>query len=192
MGFREDGGSSPEPSLLPGLDLLPLCVTFLLCFWEVQYGILAGTLVSVLILLYSVARPKTQVSDGPVLVLQLDSGLHFPAIEALRDTILNRALEVSPPRCAILECTHVSSMDYTVVLGLGELLKDFHRQGVSLIFVGLQVPVLRTLLAADLKGFQYFSSLEEAEKCLQQDPGTQPYNAHEDSVPEHKIALLKA
>lgn len=36
-------------------------MTFLLCFWEVQYGILAGTLVSMLILLHSVARPKMQV-----------------------------------------------------------------------------------------------------------------------------------
>ncbi|XP_023555091.1 sodium-independent sulfate anion transporter isoform X3 [Octodon degus] len=75
------------------LDLLPLCVTFLLCFWEVQYGILAGTLVSMLLLLHSVARPKVQVSEGPVLVLQPASGLHFPTIEALRDTILNQALE---------------------------------------------------------------------------------------------------
>lgn len=60
------GGTTPQldPSL-PGLDLLPLCVTFLLCFWEVQYGILAGTLVSVLILLHSVARPKMQVAAHP-------------------------------------------------------------------------------------------------------------------------------
>lgn len=31
-----------------------------------------------------------------------------------------------------------------------------------------------------------------AEKYLRQEPGTQPYNVSEDSVPEHKIALLKA
>nr|XP_021536479.1 sodium-independent sulfate anion transporter isoform X2 [Neomonachus schauinslandi] len=174
------------------LDLLPLCLTFLLCFWEVQYGILAGTLVSVLILLHSVARPKMQVSEGPVLVLQPASGLHFPAVEALREAFLTRALEASPPRCAVLECTHICSIDYTVVLGLEELVGDFHRHGVSLAFVGLQVPVLRVLLSADLKGVQYFSTLEEAEKYLRQEPGTQPYNVSEDSVPEHKIALLKA
>ncbi|XP_027811345.2 sodium-independent sulfate anion transporter isoform X2 [Marmota flaviventris] len=174
------------------LDLLPLSITFLLCFWEVQYGILAGTLVSLLILLHAVARPKTQVSEGPVLVLQPASGLHFPAIEALREAILNQALEGSPRRCAILECIHVCSIDYTVVLGLGDLLEDFRRQGAALVFVGLQVPVLRTLLAADLKGFQYFSTREEAENHLQQDPGTQPYNSCGDPVPEHKVALLKA
>ncbi|XP_025715803.1 sodium-independent sulfate anion transporter isoform X1 [Callorhinus ursinus] len=174
------------------LDLLPLCLTFLLCFWEVQYGILAGTLVSVLILLHSVARPKMQVSEGPVLVLQPASGLHFPAVEALREAVLTRALEASPPRCAVLECTHVCSIDYTVVLGLEELVGDFRRHGVTLALVGLQVPVLRVLLSADLKGVQYFSTLEEAEKYLRQEPGTQPYNVSEDSVPEHKIALLKA
>ncbi|XP_033038400.1 sodium-independent sulfate anion transporter isoform X2 [Trachypithecus francoisi] len=75
------------------LDLLPLCVTFLLCFWEVQYGILAGALVSLLMLLHSAARPETKVSEGPVLVLQPASGLSFPAMEALREEILSRALE---------------------------------------------------------------------------------------------------
>lgn len=157
-----------------------------------QYGILAGALVSTLILLHSVARPRMQVSEGPVLVLQPASGLHFPAVEVLREAILSRALAAAPPRCAILECTHVCSIDYTVVLGLGDLLEDFHRQGVTLAFVGLQVPVLRVLLSADLKGAQYFTSLEEAEKCLTQEPGTQPYNISEDSVPEHKVTLLKA
>ncbi|XP_077829282.1 sodium-independent sulfate anion transporter isoform X3 [Macaca mulatta] len=174
------------------LDLLPLCVTFLLCFWEVQYGILAGALVSLLMLLHSAARPETKVSEGPVLVLQPASGLSFPAMEALREEILSRALEVSPPRCLVLECTHVCSIDYTVVLGLGELLQDFQKQDVALVFVGLQVPVLRVLLSADLKGFQYFSTLEEAEKHLRQEPGAQPCNIREDAVPDHKVALLEA
>ncbi|XP_063512976.1 sodium-independent sulfate anion transporter isoform X2 [Pongo pygmaeus] len=47
------------------LDLLPLCVTFLLCFWEMQYGILAGALVSLLILLHSAARPETKLFRTP-------------------------------------------------------------------------------------------------------------------------------
>ncbi|XP_062072279.1 sodium-independent sulfate anion transporter [Lepus europaeus] len=174
------------------LDLLPLCVTFLLCFWEVQYGILAGTLVSVLLLLHSVARPETQVSEEPVVILQPASGLHFPAVEALREAILNRALRACPPRCAILDCTHVCSVDYTVVLGLSELAEDFRRRGVRLVFLGLQVPVLRVLLSADLKGFQHFSTLEEAEKFLEQEAGTQPSNGSEDPVPELRAALLKA
>lgn len=54
-------------------------------------------------------------------------------------TRLTPVSPASPPRCAVLECTHICSIDYTVVLGLGELLEDFHKQGVTLAFVGLQV-----------------------------------------------------
>ncbi|XP_059720557.1 sodium-independent sulfate anion transporter isoform X4 [Haemorhous mexicanus] len=74
------------------LDLVPLCVTFLLCFWEVQYGIVAGLLVSGLLLLYSIARPPIRVSEGAVLLVQLGSSLHFPAVEHLRDSVCSRAL----------------------------------------------------------------------------------------------------
>lgn len=59
------GLSRWPPSAPLELDLLPLCVTFLLCLWEVQYGILAGTLLSLLILLHAAARPRTQVPGPP-------------------------------------------------------------------------------------------------------------------------------
>ncbi|XP_059720554.1 sodium-independent sulfate anion transporter isoform X1 [Haemorhous mexicanus] len=147
------------------LDLVPLCVTFLLCFWEVQYGIVAGLLVSGLLLLYSIARPPIRVSEGAVLLVQLGSSLHFPAVEHLRDSVCSRALAASPARSVLLDCSHVSSIDYTAVLGLAELLQELHRHGLSLAFCGLQDPVLQVLLSADLEGFQHFPSWEEAERC---------------------------
>ncbi|XP_051653321.1 sodium-independent sulfate anion transporter isoform X1 [Manacus candei] len=148
------------------LDLVPLCVTFLLCFWEVQYGIVAGVLVSGILLLYSIARPPIKVSEGDVLLVQPGSSLHFPAIECLRDTVCSRALAAaSPPRSVILDCCHISSIDYTVVVGLAELLQELHKHGLSLAFCGLKDPVLQVLLSADLEGFQHFPSREEAERC---------------------------
>uniref|UniRef100_A0A8D0F0I4 Solute carrier family 26 member 11 n=1 Tax=Strix occidentalis caurina TaxID=311401 RepID=A0A8D0F0I4_STROC len=147
------------------LDLVPLCVTFLLCFWEVQYGIVAGMLVSGILLLYSIARPP--VSEGDALLVQPGSSLHFPAIEHLRDTICSRALAAaSPPRSVILDCCHISSIDYTVVVGLAELLRELRKHGRSLAFCGLQDPVLQVLLAAELEGFQHFPSREEAGEGL--------------------------
>ncbi|KAM6111104.1 LOW QUALITY PROTEIN: sodium-independent sulfate anion transporter [Pterocles gutturalis] len=145
------------------LDLVPLCVTFLLCFWEIQYGIVA-VLVSGILLLYSIARPPIKVSEGDVLLVQPGSSLHFPAIECLRDTVCSCALAAaSPPRSVILDCRHISSIDYTVVAGLAELLRDLRKHGRSLAFCSLQDPVL-LLLAADLEGFQHFQR-EEAERC---------------------------
>ncbi|XP_015735187.1 sodium-independent sulfate anion transporter isoform X2 [Coturnix japonica] len=120
------------------LDLIPLCVTFLLCFWEVQYGIMAGVLVSGILLLYSVARPPIKVLEQGVLLVQPGSSLHFPAADHLQDIIRDRALAASPPRSVILDCHHVSTIDYTAVVGLAELLQDLHKHGISLVFCSLQ------------------------------------------------------
>ncbi|NWU19283.1 S2611 protein, partial [Dyaphorophyia castanea] len=154
------------------LDLVPLCVTFLLCFWEVQYGIVAGVLVSGVLLLYPIARPPIKVSEGAVLLVQPGSSLHFPAVEHLRDSVCSRALAASPPRSVILDCCHVSSIDYTAVVGLAELLQELRRHGLSLAFCGLQEPVLQVLLSADLEGFRHFPSWEEAEWCERAELGS--------------------
>ncbi|KGL78895.1 Sodium-independent sulfate anion transporter, partial [Tinamus guttatus] len=74
------------------LDLVPLCVTFLLCFWEVQYGIMAGVLVSGLLLLYPIARPPMKVSMQGELLVQPGSSLQFPAVKYLRDTMCKQVL----------------------------------------------------------------------------------------------------
>ena len=47
----------------------------------------------------------------------------------------------SPPRSVALDCTHICSIDFTVVLGLGELLEDFHKRGATLALIGLQVGI---------------------------------------------------
>ncbi|XP_040979823.1 sodium-independent sulfate anion transporter isoform X3 [Aquila chrysaetos chrysaetos] len=154
------------------LDLVPLCVTFLLCFWEVQYGIVAGVLVSGILLLYSIARPPIKVSEGDALLVQPGSSLHFPAIEYLRDVVCSRALAAaSPSRSIVLDCCHISSIDYTVVVGLAELQQELRKHGLSLAFCSLQDPVLQVLLSADLEGFQHFPSWEEAERCGGAEPG---------------------
>ncbi|XP_062976204.1 sodium-independent sulfate anion transporter [Elgaria multicarinata webbii] len=151
------------------LDLVPLCVTFLLCFWEVQYGIIAGVLVSGILLLYPLARPQIKVLEREALFIQLASGLYFPAIEFLREVVRKKALSESRLRNVILDCTHVSSIDYTVVLGLSDLLREFQHKRLSLIFIGLQAHILQVLLAADLEGFYNFPSLKDAERSLDEE-----------------------
>uniref|UniRef100_A0AAR2KKY9 STAS domain-containing protein n=1 Tax=Pygocentrus nattereri TaxID=42514 RepID=A0AAR2KKY9_PYGNA len=131
------------------LDVLPFLVTFLVSFWEVQYGIVAGVAVSGLMLLYVVSRPKLKMSDHGVAVVELASGLHFPAIEHLSGVLRSHALHVSPPRSAVLDCHHVSSIDYTVVNELKDLLKQFKLHDVSLVFTGL-----KGYMALQMKVFQ--------------------------------------
>uniref|UniRef100_A0A8C6TTY7 Solute carrier family 26 member 11 n=1 Tax=Neogobius melanostomus TaxID=47308 RepID=A0A8C6TTY7_9GOBI len=121
------------------LDLLPFGVTFLVCFWEVQYGIIAGVAMSGALLLYNTARPKIKVLDHDTLVLELRSGVSFPATEYL---MLFLIFSESPPRSVVLDCHHVSVIDYTVVTELADLLRQFKAQGVRLVFARLEVQVL--------------------------------------------------
>ncbi|KAK7126643.1 hypothetical protein R3I94_017976 [Phoxinus phoxinus] len=148
------------------LDLVPFMVTFLVSFWEVQYGIVGGVAVSALMLLYIMARPKVKVSDHGVAVLELDSGLNFPVTEHLSRLVYTHALHASPPRCLVLDCSHVSSIDFTVVHELNELLKQFQLTGLSLIFTGLKPSVLKVLLAADLPVFRHTDGVDEALQLL--------------------------
>ncbi|ETE73597.1 Sodium-independent sulfate anion transporter, partial [Ophiophagus hannah] len=154
------------------LDLVPLCVTFFVCFWEVQYGIIAGVMVSGILLLYPLARPQIKVVRDKAIVIKPENGLQFPAIDFLRDTVHTQALSESHQCNVILDCSHISSIDYTVVLGLSELLQEFQLRELCLIFIGLKVDVcpgahvLEIFLAADLKGFRNFSNLNDAEKSL--------------------------
>ncbi|XP_028309266.1 sodium-independent sulfate anion transporter [Gouania willdenowi] len=144
------------------LDLLPFCVTFLMSFWEVQYGIIGGVAVSGVLLLYSTARPQIKVSDQGLLVMELGSGLSFPATEYLSHVIHTQALQVSPPRSVVLDCHHVSVIDYTVVSELRDLLRQFKLREVQFIFSGVQPSVLEVLMSADLQDFRHADCVQTA------------------------------
>ncbi|XP_042340589.1 sodium-independent sulfate anion transporter [Plectropomus leopardus] len=144
------------------LDLLPFVVTFLMSFWQVQYGIIGGVAVSGALLLYNAARPQIKVTDHGALVMELGSGLSFPATEYLSHIIHTQALQASPPRSVVLDCHHVSTIDYTVISELRDLLRQFKLREVLLVFSRLQPSVLEVLLAADLQGFRYTNSVEVA------------------------------
>ncbi|XP_071381228.1 sodium-independent sulfate anion transporter [Centroberyx affinis] len=144
------------------LDLLPFSVTFLMSFWAVQYGIVGGMAVSGAMLLYNIARPKLKVSDHGVLVMELGSGLSFPATEYLSHIIHTQALQASPPRSVVLDCHHVSTIDYSVVSELSDLLRQFKLRGAVLVFSRLQPSVLQVLLAADLPDLRHTDSVEAA------------------------------
>nr|XP_057925505.1 sodium-independent sulfate anion transporter [Doryrhamphus excisus] len=144
------------------LDLLPFVVTFLMSFWQVQYGIMGGVAVSGVLLLYSTARPQMKMSDKGVPLITLASGLSFPAAEHLSHVIHTKALQVSPARSVVLDCHHVSIIDYTVIHELSDLLRHFKLQDVDLIFCRLQPSILDVLLAAHLEGLRFADSVEAA------------------------------
>lgn len=69
---------------------------------------------------------------------------------------------VSPPQSVVLDCHHVSIIDYTVISELRDLLRQFKLREVGLVFSRLQPSVLEVLQAADLQDFRYTDSVEAA------------------------------
>uniref|UniRef100_H3D976 Sodium-independent sulfate anion transporter n=1 Tax=Tetraodon nigroviridis TaxID=99883 RepID=H3D976_TETNG len=153
------------------LDLLPFTVTFLMSFWQVQYGIIGGVATSGALLLYNVARPQIKVTDHGVLLMEPSSGLSFPATEHLSRIIHTQALQASPPRSVLLDCHHVSTMDYSVISELRDLLRQFKLREVELVFCRLQPSVLQVLLAADLPGLRCTDSLEATLQLMSENQG---------------------
>ena len=122
------------------------------CFWEVIFRGERGLFV---------CRLKETVAAAPkqlmarVLVLSLShshwgrapDGLAWPQAPGQgllwwpAPGVTSLLPPASPPRSVALDCTHICSIDYTVVLGLGELLEDFHKRGATLALIGLQVGI---------------------------------------------------
>ncbi|XP_038632943.1 sodium-independent sulfate anion transporter [Scyliorhinus canicula] len=163
------------------LDLLPFLASFLGCFWEIQYGILAGIALSGTILFFNIARPEIKISDYGTVIVQLQSGLNFPAVEYVCDKLYQRVLEASPPSSVILDCLHVSSIDYTTVNGLRELIQTFQQKKVCLLFSNFQPKVLSILTLAEIEGLRHFDSTEAALRHLHGDDYT--HNLEESEKP---------
>lgn len=120
------------------------------------------------------------MSGHGVLLLELTSGLSFPATEYLSRIIHTQALQgkalrlyfrqicvavgslhrcaitlppaASPPRSVVLDCHHVSTIDYSVISELRDLLRQFKLREAELLFCRLQVrpsniPVFHCVLA---------------------------------------------
>lgn len=154
------------------LDLIPLCATFLLGLWEVHYGVIAGVIASGILTLYPIARPQIKVSHQKCLLVQPQSGVSFLSIEYIQNMIYEGALAGHLPCSVVLDCSLVNSIDYTAVVGIEDLLQEFHNKGVSITFSAMQAPVLQVLVSADLKGFHHFLSIADAEAASQEEWAT--------------------
>ncbi|KAM7390919.1 hypothetical protein PAMA_008900 [Pampus argenteus] len=108
----------------------------------------------------TLVEDPSMVSDHGALSIELDSGLSFPATEYLSHIIHTQALQASPPRSVVLDCHHVSIIDYTVISELRDLLRQFRLRHECLIFSRLQPSVLDVLQAADLQDFRYTDRVE--------------------------------
>lgn len=141
------------------LDQLPLWVTFLAClFWKVEYGILVGVAVDLALLLYSSAIPKINVStikkeDGvkaAYVLVEPCTGLFFPSVDYVRAAVNKAGISTAEGSLTVvLDCCHLTGLDFTAVKGIEGLCSDFQKRQQPLILANASPNIKKSLACLD-------------------------------------------
>jgi len=94
------------------LDMLPLLVTFFLSFYEVAIGIGAGVAVSLIIMLFSHARPKIHITrrgSGKGAVVKSEQNVDYPACDYLDDKI--NASRFAGQEFLVIDMSNITKLD---------------------------------------------------------------------------------
>ncbi|XP_064635425.1 sodium-independent sulfate anion transporter-like isoform X4 [Lineus longissimus] len=145
------------------LDLIPWGFTFLFSFLlGIEYGILIGIGVNLLMLLFSQSRPSTIVINKEIVVVQFELGITFPAIDYVASKLNKVAFRTDPPKNVIIDCSHLSTIDYSSIHGFHEILEDFYSKDVTIVFACLKTDLLDTFLKSELPHFRHAGTITEA------------------------------
>ncbi|KAK6171323.1 hypothetical protein SNE40_019537 [Patella caerulea] len=146
------------------LDLFPLIVTFLSSLViGIEYGILVGIGISIIMILYPLARPKLNYYYQPgIIIVQPDKGINFPAAEYISDTIVLKATSGGKRRSVIFDFSHISSLDYTAVLAIEELMVDLKQHKLEVVLCHISSSVLKVIQRAEIPNLRLYSTIAEA------------------------------
>ncbi|KAH9499568.1 hypothetical protein Btru_074151 [Bulinus truncatus] len=154
------------------VDVVPYFVTFAATLLiGIQWGIFVGMGVSLLILLYPIARPKVMFTTVQgFMIVTPTHGLNFPGAEYLELKALDRALAVEKPHNIILNMEHLSNMDYSAIQAMRSLLSECELHGMKLILAQGQKRVKKQLKAANIKNAIVVDTIQEAIKMFTSPP----------------------
>ena len=154
------------------LDLIPLFVTFLVCFWYIPYGIIAGVLVSLLMLLYPISFPNVTFTNFPLagdvprelLLIGIQSGLNFPCAEYIYEKLKKEINARDSLWIAVLDFQHVTELDFTAAQALCELASDLEKMDIQFAVLSASESIQNCLskTAASAVSISFFNDIEEA------------------------------
>nr|XP_054762790.1 sodium-independent sulfate anion transporter-like [Lytechinus pictus] len=147
-------------------DLITLAMTFFVSLWlGVEYGTIIGILVDLLMLLYPYGKPgftSDEEEDRSVVIIHMEQGLRFPAVGELQNLLDDKALIQEKPPAAILDFSNVSSMDYSVVEGLKDIVRSFSKRKSRLALAGVRPKMKSMIDSADIKEVVIYDTVDDA------------------------------
>ncbi|KAG6803091.1 sodium-independent sulfate anion transporter isoform X1 [Apis mellifera caucasica] len=119
------------------IDFLLMLITLLFCvFYKLEWGIIIGIVLNLLILLYFSARPSVhteieQIEDKVAIRIIPEESITFPAAEYFRANIMQ--LSEKNSLNVVLDCKNVKRIDVTVAKNLKLLSNDLRLRGQNIV-----------------------------------------------------------
>lgn len=142
------------------IDLIPLGATFVFCLaLGLEYGMIVGITVNLLILLYHSARPPVNmkwvvVNGCNVLLVTPAQSLAFPSAEYVREVIVadcNEHRDESQQSAVVIDGVNLFNIDSTVAKVIKLLSEDLKVLEVPIFLWRWPLPVTQTMLGIDPK-----------------------------------------
>jgi len=125
------------------IDLLPYLVSFFGTFYTLETGVLAGAVVSLLVMVSYEVDPHHEViknGDGESITVIFKGNLSYPAIENIKDTVNEAAKEHQDLKKVCIDMGHVYHIDYAVVNSLRTLVGELDGKGIFVDFINFIDP----------------------------------------------------
>ncbi|XP_046455001.1 sodium-independent sulfate anion transporter-like isoform X2 [Daphnia pulex] len=138
------------------IELIPFATTFFCCLLiNIEYGILAGALIHLLLLAHEATRTKSSYirykqGVGERIILRADRNLYFPTVERFRQALGRIASDnpnESTPRSIVIDMSRVSQVDHTSLKMLKAMLSVWDKKGERYSFANVSQDLERNMLA---------------------------------------------
>ena len=131
------------------IDIIPYIISFLGTFYELEVGVLGGSAVSLLIMLFREVKPRKAVLNNkgsPVGTVKVKGGIWYPGTDSLVSTFQTMIKENPSLKVIQLDLEKVYEFDYTVIYGLQTAATDLDINDVELKFVNVNEKRVRDVI----------------------------------------------
>lgn len=166
-----------------GLMMLTFAATLTL---GIEQGILAGVIVSLIVVIYQTSQPHTAVmgrlpgtktyrnvnrnpealTHSHTVIVRMDADLYFANASAFKDLMLEIDLKDDSLETVIVDMYPVNQIDSTGAHTLHEVIETCHRNGIDVLLAGVKGPIKDVLddtgLSDDLGDDKFFLEVHNA------------------------------
>ncbi|XP_071132678.1 sodium-independent sulfate anion transporter-like isoform X2 [Mytilus edulis] len=153
------------------LDLIPLVITFISSLAVgIEYGIIIGVGISLIMLLYPMARPKIKTvptDANNILVLKINHGLNFPAVDFILEEMERLSEKDGRYQSVVLDCSHISEIDFSSIQCMKEMIVEFARRDSKIVFACITEKVFRYIEYAEINDLVVSATIKDGCRILQ-------------------------